>query len=253
MRTNHHHWPGLWPGLLLVSVGGGLLAREFGLLPAHVRLVDFWPLVLVLVGVSSLFRARSFMGALFALALLASGVLLLASHLGFLAFPAARLWPGLLVLLGVAFLFRARGSEHRPPPTDPAAADGSVADVYDEGAQPYGLTSEDDRLSKQITLAGAELKIESQSWQGGELGVTAGGVELDLRYARVAPEGALLDVRILMGGVDIRVPDTWLVKCDVTPLLGGADDSTRSTQGSTSAPVLRIVGSVTLGGLSVHN
>jgi predicted membrane protein len=108
-------------------------------------------------------------------------------------------------------------------------------------------------LNKQITLAGAELKIESQQWKGGELGVTAGGVEIDLRYARLDPEGALLDVRIVMGGVDIRVPDTWQIRCDVTPFLGGADDSTRSTQGSTSVPVLRVVGSVTLGGLSIHN
>jgi hypothetical protein len=43
------------------------------------------------------------------------------------------------------------------------------------------------------------------------------------------------------------------VKCDVAPLLGGADDMTRSTQGSPGAPVLRVVGSVTLGGLSIHN
>ena len=56
-----------------------------------------------------------------------------------------------------------------------------------------------------------------------------------------------------MGGVDIRVPDTWQVRCDVTPLLGGADDSTRSAQGATNAPTLRVVGTVTLGGLSIRN
>ena len=267
MRTNHHPWPGLWPGLILVSVGGGLLAREFGLLPQQLRLVDFWPLLLVFFGVSNLLRARSFMGALFALAFVASGGFLLATNLGFLAFPAARLWPGLLVLLGVAFLFRrTRGSEWREPPKDPAplasvdpgpldafGVDPGPLDDFGEDVQHASLRAEDDRLEKQITFAGAEFKIVSQAWQGGELGVTAGGAEIDLRYARLAPEGALLDVRIVMGGVDIRVPDTWRVLCDVTPLLGGADDSTRSTQGSTSAPVLRVVGSVTLGGLSIHN
>ena len=259
MRTNHHPTPALWPGLVLVSVGGGLLAREFGLLPAQVRLVDFWPLVLVFVGVSSLFRARGFVGALFALAFVALGGLLLASNLWLLAFPAARLWPGLLVLLGIAFLFRgARGSE-RPvsandPPTDPPSdASPGPSDGWDEGTHYQGLRMDDDRLNKQVTFSGLDFKIESESWKGGELGVTAGGVGLDLRYARLAPEGALLDVRIVMGGVDIRVPDTWQVRCDVTPLLGGADDTTRSTQGSTSAPVLRVVGSVTLGGLTIRN
>jgi hypothetical protein len=270
MRTNHHHHhhrPGLWPGLILVSVGGGLLAREFGLLPPQVRVVDFWPLLLVFFGVSNLFRGHGFVGALFALAFAALGGFLLARNLGFLAFPSAHLWPGLVVLLGVAFLIRAaRGSAHGEPGTDPwpppdpwppldplAATDPELHDDPGQSAQPGGLTTEDDRLKKQITFAGAEFKIASQAWKGGELGVTAGGVELDLRYARLAPEGALLEVRVVMGGVDIRVPDTWQVLCDVTPLIGGADDSTRSTQGSTGAPLLRVVGSVTLGGLSIHN
>jgi hypothetical protein len=233
----------MWLGLGLATVGGGLLAREFGLLPAEVRLVDFWPLVLLFAGISSLLRARGFLGALFALAFVALGGLLLAGNLGLVHFPAARLWPGLLVLLGIAFLIGgAQSSRRRPPPTDSFG-----------GASGGRNLATGERFDKQVTFAGLELKIESQAWRGGELGVTAGGVELDLRYARLAPEGALLDVRILMGGVDIRVPDTWQVKNDVTPLLGGADDSTRSTQGSTDAPLLRVVGSVTLGGISIHN
>ncbi len=263
MRTNHHHRPGLWPGLLLVSVGGGLLARELGLLPAHVRLVDFWPLLLVCFGISNLFRGRGFFGALFALAFVAFGGFLLASNLGFLAFRFAHLWPGLLVLLGVAFLIRAtRGSGGHEPPTHPPAGASSgwragtdpIAAYWDDEDAPHAsLTSEDDRLNRQITFAGAEFKIASQAWKGGQLGVTVGGLELDLRNARLDPEGAVLDVRVVMGGIDIRVPDTWQVQCDVTPLIGGADDTTRSTQGSESAPLLRVVGSVTLGGLSIHN
>ena len=264
MRTNHHHRPGVLPGLILVSVGGGLLAREFGLLPPHLRLVDFWPLFLVFMGLSSLFHARGFVGALFALAFVALGGLLLARNLGFLAFPALRLWPGLLVLLGIAFLFRrGRSSDwHGPPPDAPPIMrpaprndDAQIVTAHwdDAGAPQRNLTTEDNRLSKQITFSGLDFKIEAQAWTGGELGVTAGGVGIDLRNARLAPEGALLDVRIVMGGVDIRVPDTWQVQCDVTPFLGGADDSTRSTQGSNGAPILRVIGSVTLGGLSIRN
>jgi hypothetical protein len=264
MRTNHYRGPGLWPGLFLVCVGGALLARELGLLPPALRLVDFWPVVLVFFGVSRLFRARGFMAALFALAFVALGAGLLARNLGFLTFPAAHLWPVLIVLLGVALLIRgARRSEWPgPPPHSPSSAGTETRDRSeqpveaewgDEGAEQPKLTSERERLNKQITFAGAEFKITSQAWRGGTLGVTAGGVEIDLRYARLAPEGAVLDVRVVMGGIDIRVPDTWQVLCDVTPLIGGADDSTRPTQGSTGAPQLRVVGSVMLGGLSIHN
>jgi hypothetical protein len=254
----------LWPGLLLVCVGGALLARELGLLPPALRLVDFWPLILVFFGISRLFRGCGFMGGLFALALVLLGACLLARNLGFLFFPAAHLWPVLIVLLGVTLLIRgARRSDWRGPPPDlpfdarleAPDSTGQTADAPwdDEGVRHPNLMSERERLDKRITFAGAEFKITSQAWKGGTLGVTAGGVELDLRYARLAPEGAVLDVRVVMGGVDIRVPDTWQILCDVTPLIGGADDSTRPTQGSAGAPQLRVVGSVTLGGLSIHN
>jgi len=253
MRRNHS-WHGLWPGLILVTVGGGLLAREFGLLPKDIRLVDFWPIGIVLIGLSSLLRARGFVPALFALAFAVMGGVMLAGNLGFLAFPAAKLWPALLVLLGLALLLhrgRGRPGGGEPRPSSEGAGVGEAGHNHPWGEEHQ--LSADERLNKQITFSGLQLRIESQAWKGGQLGVTAGGVELDLRQARLAPEGALLDLRIMMGGVDIRVPDTWHVQCEVTPFFGGADDTTRSTQGSTAAPRLRVVGTATLGGVTVRN
>jgi hypothetical protein len=254
MRDNHHR-PGLWPGLMLVSVGVGLVAREFGLLPAHVRVLDFWPLFIVMIGVSVLRRASGVVSAILALAFMATGGVLLAGNLGLLSSSVTRLWPVLIVLLGFWALFRGGQEPDRldpdPPPHfghGPAPQGGSIF-AESELAQ----TTDQDRLIRQYTCAGAQLRIESQAWKGGEIGVTAGGVELDLRQARLDPQGAVLALRVLMGGVEIRVPDTWHVQVDITPLFGGADDSTRSTQGASSAPRLRIVGKVTLGGVNVQN
>ncbi|HEY6080185.1 MAG TPA: DUF5668 domain-containing protein [Polyangiaceae bacterium] len=254
MRDNQK-WPGLWPGFLLVSVGAGLLARELGWLPAQVRVLDFWPLFVVLIGVSVLLRASGFVGAILALAFIATGGVLLAGNLGFITSSVTRLWPVLLVLLGLWALFRGgrEPESHGPGPQQPFGAERAPGDDSTLAEPELGETADQDRLSRHYICSGAQLRIESQAWKGGELGVTAGGVELDLRQARLAPEGAVLALRVLMGGVDIRVPDTWQVHCDVMPLLGGADDSTRSTQGATSAPRLRIIGNVTLGGVSVQN
>jgi hypothetical protein len=246
---------GVWPGLILVSLGGGLLAREFGFLPKDVRFTDFWPLLVVLLGISSLLRARGFVPAFFSLAFAVMGGVLLAGNLGFLTFPTAKLWPALLVLLGLALLLH-RGRRPQPHPEPPPPQTGSSSGAATGLAlrdDTESQTSADDRLEKQLTFSGAQLRIESQAWKGGELGVTAGGVELDLRQARLHPDGAVLDVRVIMGGVDLRVPDTWQVHCDVTPFFGGADDTTRSTQGATTAPRLRVTGTVTLGGVTVRN
>jgi len=277
MRTRRG--PGIWPGFILVLVGAGLLAREFGYVPRNVRVVDFWPLFVVFMGVSGLSRARGFIAGLFALAFVALGGLLLAGNLGMIAFPAARLWPGLLVLLGLSFIVRGRYHRHRfhghwAPPAGAGTDGGGPDDGGPDGngpdggaltnaevhARDYGKfhhhhqqSTDSERLNKQYTFSGAQLRIESQSWRGGELGVTAGGVEIDLRNAALAPEGAVLDLRVVMGGVDIRVPDTWRVHLEVTPLFGGADDTTRTTQGTAEVPTLRILGTVTLGGVTVRN
>ncbi|MGC4089482.1 MAG: DUF5668 domain-containing protein [Polyangiaceae bacterium] len=252
----HHNRSGLGLGLILVSVGAGLLAREFGLLPPQVRILDFWPLFVVLLGISALQRASGLVGRFLALAFVGLGGVLLAGNLGFLTFSVTRLWPVLLVLLGLAALFRGgRGpGPHAPRPQPRSRAEDSSYEDESSWAEPeLDQATDQDRLDRHYICSGAQLRIESQAWKGGELGVTAGGVELDLRQARLDPEGATLAVRVLMGGVDIRVPDTWQVQCDVMPLLGGADDMTRSAQGASSAPRLRIIGNVTLGGVSVQN
>jgi len=255
VRT-HHDRPGLWSGLLLVSVGAGLLAREFGWLPRHVGVLDFWPLFVVCIGLSVLLRASNMVSALLALAFIGTGSALLAGNLGFLTASVTRLWPLLVVLLGLWALFRGgRGPEPRRP--SPGAShfgsDGALAEEDWRSEDTQLVTADADRLVQRYFGAGAQLRVDSQAWRGGELIVTAGGVELDLRQAELHPEGAVLVVRVLMGGIDIRVPDTWQVQCHVTPLLGGAEDSTRSTQGVSSAPRLLVKGNVTLGGVSIQN
>jgi hypothetical protein len=51
-----------------------------------------------------------------------------------------------------------------------------------------------------------------------------GGMQLDLREATLAPEGAHLDVQAVMGGVEILLPEQWRVRVTSThALLGGID------------------------------
>ena len=51
----------------------------------------------------------------------------------------------------------------------------------------------------------------------------AGGVEVDLRSATLAPEGAHLRVTNLMGGIDIQVPEGWHVRLEGRAFMGAND------------------------------
>jgi hypothetical protein len=244
------------PGLLFISLGACLLAREFGYLPANVRLIDLWPLLLVAAGLSGVFRCSGLVRRLLSLSVFAFGASMLAANLGYLSFPAARLWPALLVLLGISMLFRR--SHDRPPFPGGGRGPSGKFEGHDghtafrhRGDRVTESVSED-RLVRNITLSGAQIRVESQAWRGGELTATFAGIELDLRHAKLDERGATLDVRATMGGIEIRVPDTWLVVCDVQPFLGGIDNDTRVPQGSPNPPRLAIVGSLTIGGLNIR-
>jgi hypothetical protein len=258
MQDCHRRRPphGLGPGLLLILLGAGLLGREFGYIPTSVRLIDFWPLLLVSVGLSGAFRPCGLVRRLLSLSVFAFGAAVLAANLGYLTFPAARLWPVLLVMLGLGMLFR---RSHRRPPFPFNSGPGGVSGDQDGYAKfrHHGERHEerisDNRLVRNISLSGAQIRVDSEAWQGGELTATFAGIELDLRNAKLDERGATLEVRATMGGIEIHVPDTWLVVCDVQPFLGGIDNDTRVPKGAPNPPRLTIIGSLAIGGLNIRS
>jgi hypothetical protein len=90
----------------------------------------------------------------------------------------------------------------------------------------------------------------SQSFRGGRLECWYGGGVLDLRSATLAPEGATLRVRAVLGGGQILVPSDWKVVSTVRGM-GGIQD-TRDAKGyAADAPELRIEGLLIAAGFAV--
>jgi len=79
-----------------------------------------------------------------------------------------------------------------------------------------------------------------------------GGVEIDLRDARL-PAGTIdLYVRAVFGGVEIIVPPTLAVEIHGSAILGGFDQMERTPASpDPGVPVLRIHGTAILGGVNV--
>jgi hypothetical protein len=79
-----------------------------------------------------------------------------------------------------------------------------------------------------------------------------GGVDLDLRDAILAPGGADLAVFTFMGGVALRVPDTWIVETDGKAMVGGHQISVANRRVlPEDAPVLRVHARTIFGGLGI--
>jgi len=76
-----------------------------------------------------------------------------------------------------------------------------------------------------------------------------GGIDLDLRGASLAPDGADLLVTTTMGGVQVTVSPDWAVDVDTDTLVGGFDvHVTPLTELPHDAPRLRIHAVTRMGG-----
>ena len=109
-----------------------------------------------------------------------------------------------------------------------------------------------DSMFDDVAIMGAvKRSVASENFKRGEATAVMGGVDIDLRGARMEGPEAVLDVSSVMGGVKIRVPEDWLVVSRVETVLGGFEDRTRHPRDDKHRLILE--GTVFMGGLKVQN
>lgn len=108
---------------------------------------------------------------------------------------------------------------------------------------------ESDVVSVAAVFDGAKLVSRAQSFRGGSALAWFGGVDLDLREAKLAAD-ARLTVGALFGGVAIRVPPGWRVESAVRAIAGGVEVASPEGE-DPDAPVLVIDGLAFMGGVAV--
>lgn len=229
----------LWFGVAFMTLGVLWTLDNMYLIDAG-QVLEWWPLVLVGIGLSKLFGgARPFAAALW----IGVGILLLLHNTGVLPFDLWEMWPLFLVLLGASITWRAlRGPRHEYMTRDgEARLAGNAPETRD-------LTE----ISAVAVWAGVDRKTQSQEFRSADFTAVMGGGSLDLRGARAAPGGAVVDIFVLMGGVEIFVSEDWHVVNDVFAFMGGIEDTRRAMPG-TSDNVLYLKGSCIMGGVEIKN
>ena len=104
-RGYEQHGRGVFSGLLLLALGLILLAGNLDLFPVRPTLSQWWPVILIIIGIKHLVVFRSptaWIGALF---WLGTGALFLASTLGYLNISLlSLLWPVMIIWFGVCIV-----------------------------------------------------------------------------------------------------------------------------------------------------
>ena len=110
------------------------------------------------------------------------------------------------------------------------------------------------RLDAFAFMGRHEQRVVTGAFRGGDAVALMGRLEVDLREADMEGDSAVIDVRVAMGRVDLRVPDHWAVSSNLGPGLGGASRIRAARPEATAgAPVLTLRGPMFMGTVVVEN
>lgn len=233
---------GAFIGLILAGIGVLLLLQNLGIIVVE-DLWDYWPVILIVLGLLKVFSAWGTVGRMWGGLIAVIGGVFLLRNLGILPHNIWSLfWPAILIAVGLGLLLRA---------FDPGS--GWAARSWHP---PGALTDESTLHAVKIDaiFSHADRRFDTQQFEGGEINAIFGGVEVDLRKAAMKADQVHIECNAVFGGIDVKVPETWLVIMRGTGVFGGfADETHPPPRSDTKSPMLVITGGAVFGGVTVKN
>ncbi len=278
---------GIILGLLFLIIGAGYLAEALGFIPEFTIFFDgWWTLFIIVPCFCGLFRKDGAkIGNLIGIAI---GLFLLLMAQDVLS--SEKLWAILIavvcVLIGVNLIFPKSRKSGEPETqedrfdrgtntaeerkesatvehfTDAEVVEDAVyrevpesaedaARSYEENRQSYEKAGDVDKVVCSAVFSGRDIRVDNSYFNGADLSVLFGGIDMNLKNALIK-KNVTIDVRAVFGGIDIIMPAGVRVVVDVTPILGGVENGTRTPLGADeNTPTVFVRGTCLFGGLEV--
>jgi predicted membrane protein len=230
-RQRSFFTPQLVLGLGIIAIGVLFLLGNMDIIDPHDYL-RYWPAIILIIGLSSLVQSQHGPGRIWGLILTFIGAAMLLDRIYFLHINLWDYWPLILVAIGIMMIARST--------------------FLRRGIAPPFAESKDanDSIKAIAIMSGYKRANNSQNFQGGELTAIMGGLEIDLRDASIKGD-AVIEIFATMGGVEIRVPEDWLIIIEGFPFMGGFDDKTRPPKETTKRLIIK--GTAVMGGVEIKN
>ena len=253
-------------GILIILLGGALLADNLGWFEARHVLRSLWPLALVAVGVAMIRHPQHRRGRAWGWVLVTVGFWIFADKLGWIHVSLGQLLlPGILLFVGGALVFRSvsgppsgarsEGTTTNTSNTSSNGAGSTTSSTNSNTAHNFGSATSSDQaefVRSFAMLSGHELRPVSRPFRGADLNAIMGGIKLDLTSARMEGDSAVIEIFAFWGGVEIYVPPDWTVTSEVTTLLAGFIDKRRPTSVVPSKHLV-IKGMIVMAGVEIKN
>ncbi|MGY5338520.1 LiaF transmembrane domain-containing protein [Levilactobacillus spicheri] len=216
-----------------------LVVGQLGLLPVR---FGFWQLLVGIFLVAMLvynLAHRSIGGSVFSLAFLA---IVFAKPLGITALvPWTILGAALFLTIGLSLLVSPRHFFRYE--THTTFHHGDATERVDR------MTTDESQVRVNVNMGNSIRYLQSQDFQRADINVRMGNAKLYFDEVQVAPTGAVINLNVSLGGVELYFPRTWNVKLNVDPSLGGVE--VKGAPVASAGPTVVVQGHVSLSGVTV--
>lgn len=199
--------------LVLIALGVIFLLDQLNYIDAGRVFAYFWPVVIIIFGLSVLSGRRGRNHILIGVVALAIGTAMLVDRLGYWNFDIGRFWPVILILIGITLLFRRhdRGDRlrHAHQRLGQIIAEQDAARDQAAGQAVDGEVF----LDAVAVLGGYNRRITSQKFTGGRITAFFGGLQVDLTQADIAGPEAVVEVTAFLGGAECGCRGSGKLTC----------------------------------------
>lgn len=212
----------LLTGITIIVLGFVLLLASLNIDGVQATLGSWWPLFIILFGLIQLTDRQP--GNWWPFIVVLIGAILLVQSVTDVPIDIWRtFWPVVIIVVGASIVAGGRfkfAHEHQ-------ANGGEIVAV----------------------LSGVTTKDVSEDFQGNHVTTILGGAEVNLAKATIKKE-ATITVSVVMGGIELRVPEEVIVKSRAICIMGGVEDKTGPVV-TKNAPVLYLEGTIFMGGVEI--
>lgn len=220
-------------GLIFIFIGIGTLFNQLGIWDFGDIISIWWPLIIIFIGLIQI--TNKSISNTSGLIIIGIGAFFQLRELGIITQSlGSLLWPIVFIIIGIKIIFSR---------SDKKFLGKGIKEVSDEYIDYFTLFS------------GIENKNISKNFKGGKVTAIFGGADIDLRKSELAREGAVLDLTVAFGGIDILVPEGWKVIVTGIPIFGGWSNKTKEYEESSlnDGLVLKVRCVAAFGGIDIKN